>query len=236
VPVRVVLAEDHLLVREGIQRILVLSERIDLLAAVADGDELGSVVDSMLPDVVVTDIRMPPSGDGEGLAIAERLHLEHPQMGVLVLSQYADSAYATALFRRGSTGRGYLLKDRLGDGDQLVNAIIGVAAGGSVIDPLVVEALVSARSHAEQSPLRTLTPRELEILSEIASGKSNPAIARELVITRRSVEHHISSIFAKLELAEEREVSRRVQATLLFLGDRESGGSIAGRTLERRAS
>jgi DNA-binding NarL/FixJ family response regulator len=216
-PVRVALADDHLLVREGIQRILASNPEIELLGAVADGDALREVIEATTPDVVVTDIRMPPSGKDEGLEVAAMLHARHPGVGLLVLSQYADPGYALELFRHGSTGRGYLLKERLGDGDELVNAVISIAAGGAVIDPMVIEVLVASRARAEQSPLRTLTPREQEILAELASGKSNAAMARSLVITRRSVEHHVSSIFAKLELPDESEVSRRVTATLMFL-------------------
>jgi DNA-binding NarL/FixJ family response regulator len=226
VPVRVVLADDHLLVREGIQRILAASSDVELVAAVADGDALRDAISQTAPDVVVTDLRMPPAGRGEGIAIVDLLHAKHPGIGLLVLSQYADPAYALALFRHGSRGRGYLLKDRLGDGDQLLTAIVELAGGGSVIDPAIVEVLVSAQTRTEQSRLRLLTPREQEILAELASGKSNTAIARSLTITRRSVEHHVSAIFAKLALVEETEISRRVHATLLFLADQEPLGLV----------
>jgi DNA-binding NarL/FixJ family response regulator len=223
-PVRVVLADDHLLVREGIQRILATSPDVEMVGAVSDGDALRDAIEELNPDVIVTDIRMPPSGRDEGLQIADTLRSKHPTTGLLVLSQYADPGYALALFSHGSNGRGYLLKDRLGDGQQLLAAIVGIAAGGSVIDPMVIEVLLSERSRAERSLLRTLTPREQEILAELASGKSNAAIARELFITRRSVEHHVSAIFSKLALAEEADISRRVHATLLFLADREPLG------------
>ena len=153
-----------------------------------------------------------------------------------MISQHVDPAYALELFHHGSAGRGYLLKDRIGQGDDLVNAVTDIAAGGSVIDPMVIETLVSSRVHADRSPLRLLTPREREILAELASGKSNAAIARALVLTRRSVEHHISSIFAKLRLAQEADISRRVQAALLFLEDRDLAeiSPVPGRTPARR--
>ena len=230
VAVRVVIAEDHLLVREGMQRILEAAHDVEVVAAVADGDELEAAIERERPDVVVTDVRMPPSGEAEGIRVARDGRERYPEMGVVVLSQYADPAYALALFRDGSSRRGYLLKDRLTAPGELVAAIADVAGGGSVVDPVVVEALVSSRLQAEASPLRALTTREHEILSELAAGKSNAAIARTLVITRRSVEHHITAIFAKLGLPDETEVSRRVRATLLYLADRD--GATAHRAIE----
>jgi DNA-binding NarL/FixJ family response regulator len=216
-----VIAEDHLLVREGMQRILEASRDVEVVAAVADGDALDAAIERERPDVVVTDVRMPPSDEAEGIRVALDGRERYPEMGVLLLSQYADPAYALALFRDGSRGRGYLLKDRLAAPGQLLAAIADVAGGGSVVDPLVVEALVSSRLAAEASPLRTLTGRERQILAELAAGKSNAAIARTLVITRRAVEHHITAIFAKLGLPDETEVSRRVRAALLYLADRD---------------
>jgi DNA-binding NarL/FixJ family response regulator len=230
VAVRVVIAEDHLLVREGMQRILETSREVVLAAAVADGDALEAAIVRERPDVVVTDVRMPPSDDAEGIRVARDGRERFPEMGVLVLSQYADPAYALALFRDGSSRRGYLLKDRLLAPGELVEAICDIAAGGSVVDPVIVEALVSSRLQAEASPLRTLTRREREILAELAAGKSNAAIAQSLVITRRAVEHHITAIFAKLGLPDESEVSRRVRAALLYLADRDA--AIAHRASE----
>jgi DNA-binding NarL/FixJ family response regulator len=228
VTVSVVLAEDHLLVREGVRRILEGSDRIELRAVCGDRDELEAAIEREEPDVVVTDIRMPPRHETEGLDVANDLRARGCRQGVLLLSQYADPRYAVSLFRHGSSGRGYLLKERLGDSRQLVAAIDEIAVGGSVVDPAVVEVLVGARIHGEDAPLRALTPRELEILGEVATGKSNAAIARSLVISKRAVEHHIGSIFHKLGLEDETEVSRRVAATLVFLTEAR-GGSPAPR-------
>jgi DNA-binding NarL/FixJ family response regulator len=172
---------------------------------------------------VLTDIRMPPTQRDEGIAIAQRLRGTHPEVGVIVLSQYADPGYVLALLEGGSARRGYLLKDRLADRRKLIDAIDEVGRGGSVIDGDVVEALVAAQKAKDRSPLDALTPRELEILGEVAAGKSNAAIAEALVITKRAVEHHIGSIFSKLDLPDEAEVSRRVTATLLFLSETGSG-------------
>jgi DNA-binding NarL/FixJ family response regulator len=221
--IRVAMADDSLLVREGIQRLLEGVDEIELVAVSENQDALMASVERNAPDVVLTDIRMPPGQATEGLEIAEALRESHPGVGVIVISQYAEAHYALALLEHGSAGRGYLLKERLGNRDQLVSAIEEVAAGGSVIDPLVVEALVQRRGRAEESPLRLLTPREQEVLAEVASGKSNAAIARTLVITKRAVERHIGAIFAKLDLPDEQEASRRVTATLLFLAERQGG-------------
>jgi DNA-binding NarL/FixJ family response regulator len=171
------------------------------------------------PDVVLTDIRMPPTGTDEGIRAAEELRISHPDIGVVVLSQYDDAAYAVSLLDKGSAGRAYLLKERVSDLGQLRNAILEVNAGGSVIDPRVVEGLVAARSRQASSPLARLTPREREILGEMAQGKNNAAIAGALVLSERAVEKHINSIFSKLTLTEETEVHRRVKAVLLFLSE-----------------
>jgi DNA-binding NarL/FixJ family response regulator len=184
-------------------------------------DELIKTVEAAAPDVVITDIRMPPTGRDEGIRAAEHFRTTRPGTGVVVLSQYADPAYALALFEHGAAGRAYLLKERVSDVGQLVSAVREVAKGGSVIDPAVVEALVTARSRAARSPLRHLTPRESEILAEMAQGKSNAAMAASLVLTDRAVEKHISSIFSKLGLTQETDVNRRVKAVLLFLADRD---------------
>jgi DNA-binding NarL/FixJ family response regulator len=221
--IRVAVAEDNLLVREGIQHLLSGVPEIELVAVSDNRDALLAAIENDAPDVVLTDIRMPPGHATEGVDVAKEVRESHPELGVIVISQYVEPHYALALLEHGAGGRGYLLKDRLGNREQLVSAIEQVAAGGSVIDPIVVEALVHSRNRAEDSPLRLLTPREREVLSEIASGKSNAAIARSLVITKRAVERHVGSIFAKLDLPDEEEASRRVTATLLFLADAKTG-------------
>jgi DNA-binding NarL/FixJ family response regulator len=225
--VRIVIAEDSMLVREGVQRILEADPRIELVGAYADREALLAAVDRDRPDVVLTDLRMPPTQTDEGISIAHRLRETHPDVGVIVLSQYADPGYVMALLEGGSARRGYLLKDRLSDRERLIDAIQEVADGGSVIDGDVVDALVTAQVGKGPSRLGVLTPRELEILSEVATGKSNAAIARSLVITKRSVEHHIGSIFSKLDLPDESEVSRRVTATLVFLSERADASELS---------
>lgn len=220
---RVVVAEDSLLVREGIVRLLEAHDDVEIAALCLDLPELLAAVEAESPDVVLTDIRMPPTGTDEGIQAAARLRAEHPDVGVVVLSQYAEPAYALALLAEGSERRAYLLKDRLGDADQLLGALRSVAAGGSVVDPKVVDTLVSARSRTAESPLQHLTPRELEVLSEIAQGKNNAAVAAALCLSERAVEKHINSLFAKLGLGEEPDVHRRVMAVLVYLSAREGG-------------
>jgi len=215
--IRVVLAEDNLLVREGIKGLLDIEPDIDLCAACEDLGSLLAAVDEHEPDVVLTDIRMPPTSTDEGIQASEELRTSHPEIGVVVLSQYAEPEYAVALLEKGASRRAYLLKERVSDVEQLVGAIREVARGGSVIDPRVVEVLVAARTRAADSPLARLSPRETEILSEMAQGKNNAGIAGTLVLTERAVEKHINSIFSKLGLSEERETHRRVKAVLLFL-------------------
>jgi DNA-binding NarL/FixJ family response regulator len=222
-PIRVVFADDSYLVREAIAHVLAQDSRIALVAICEDGESLLAAIEAEHPDVVLTDIRMPPSGDEEGIAVANRLRITHPQIGVVVVSQYADPRYGLALLEGGSDGRAYLLKERLHDRGQLVAALIAVADGGSVVDPKVVEALIAARVRAEESPLAELTQRELEILSEIAQGKSNQAIADKLVLTKRAVEKHINAIFLKLGLTRAEDVSRRVTAALIYLAQRHPG-------------
>jgi DNA-binding NarL/FixJ family response regulator len=195
---------------------------IEIVATCEDGRELLSAVEAERPDVVLTDIRMPPSGDDEGIRIANRLRETHPEIGVVVVSQYADPRYGLALLAEGSDGRAYLLKERLHDRGQLVGALRAVADGGSIVDSKVVEALIAARARAEASPLAELTQRELEILGEIAQGRSNQAIAERLVLTKRAVEKHINAIFLKLGLTRAEEVSRRVKAALIYLAQDES--------------
>jgi DNA-binding NarL/FixJ family response regulator len=219
VAIKVALADDSLIVREGIQQLLDTQPEVEVVAACGDPDSLLEAVEAAQPDVVVTDIRMPPSNTDEGIRIAHRLRESHPHIGVVVLSQFADASYALALLESGSDGRAYLLKERVRDRRQLMSAISAVAEGGSVIDPKIVEGLVAARARASSSPLSELTPREREVLAEIAQGKSNTAIAESLVLTKRAVEKHINSIFLKLNLSEAEDVSKRVKATLMFLAE-----------------
>ena len=211
------LAEDHVLLREGMSRLVAASEDLELAGVAGDLPELLAVVREQVPDVVVTDIRMPPTGTSEGIQAAAWIREHYPATGVVVLTQYAAPGYAVALLEHGSAGRAYLLKERVGSVDELARAIRAVAAGGSVIDPLVVDELVRARHADRQTGLATLTPRESEILAEMAQGKSNAAVAVSLSVTERAVEKHTNSIFAKLGLSEEKDVNRRVKAVLLFL-------------------
>jgi len=219
VSIRVVVAEDNALLRDGLQRLISSTPGFALAGACGSYDDLIALVAETTPDVVVTDIRMPPTGTDEGIRAAAALRTSHPEIGVVVLSQFVSPAYALALLAQGSERRGYLLKDRVADVDDLVDAIRVVAAGGAVIDPKVVEQLVASSSRGARSPLDFLTPREREILSEMASGKSNAAIASTLILSERAVEKHINSIFSKLHLTEERDVNRRVTAVLMYLAD-----------------
>ena len=218
-PIRVALADDSLIVREGVQQLLATAADVEIVASCGDADSLFDAVETEVPDVVVTDIRMPPSETDEGIQVAARLRESHPQIGVVVLSQYSDPGYALALLESGSDRRAYLLKERVHDRAELLSTIRTVSEGGSVIDPKIVEVLVTAKARADESPLSELTPREKEVLSEIAQGKSNVAIAESLVLTKRAVEKHINSIFMKLGLAAEKDIAKRVKATLLFLAD-----------------
>jgi DNA-binding NarL/FixJ family response regulator len=215
--IRLVLAEDSLLVREGISRLLDEADDLELVASCADLPSLLAAVEQHSPDVVVTDIRMPPTGTDEGIQAAAQLRESWPGVGVVILSQHDEPEYALALLENGSEGRAYLLKERVSDTEQLFAAVREVARGGSYVDPKVVESLVVSRSRADRSPLKALTPRESEILSEMAQGKTNAAIASALFLTERAVEKHINSIFSKLELGGEKDVHRRVKAVLLFL-------------------
>jgi DNA-binding NarL/FixJ family response regulator len=216
--IRVVLAEDNYLVREGIRQLLATTADIDVVGVCEDSDSLLAAVEQERPDVVLTDIRMPPTGTDEGIRVADQLRDTHPKIGVVVLSQFVESQYALALLDRGADGRAYLLKERIRDVEQLAGAVREVAAHGSVIDSKVVEALVSARTRTE-SPLDDLTPRELQILEEMAQGKSNAAIARSVVITEHSVEKVTHSIFLKLGLTWQPDINRRVKAVLLYLSE-----------------
>lgn len=215
--IRIVLADDNYLVREGVRRLLETQSDLEVVATSDDLDSLLEAVEAERPDVVVTDIRMPPGGADEGIQAAERLRETHPETGVVVLSQFSEPEYAVALLEQGSEHRAYLLKERVNDLDELVAAIREVAAGGSAIDSKVVDSLVAARG--ENSPLEALTPRELEALAEMARGKNNAAIAASLVITEQSVEKYIHSIFQKLGLTWQPDVHRRVTAVLLFLSE-----------------
>jgi DNA-binding NarL/FixJ family response regulator len=205
--------------REGVEQLLAGSPTVEVVASCGDLEGLLAAVDEHAPDVVITDIRMPPSKTDEGIRAAAQLRHSHPETAVIVLSQYSEPAYVLELLESGSDRRGYLLKERVHDRGQLVSAIDTVAGGGAVIDPKIVEILVAARARAERSPLSELTPREHEVLAEIAQGKSNNAIADSLVLTKRAVEKHINSIFMKLQLATADDVSKRVKATLLFLAE-----------------
>jgi DNA-binding NarL/FixJ family response regulator len=216
-PIRVVIAEDAYLVREALTRILASAARVEVAGSYGDRDSLMRAIPALQPDAVVTDIRMPPTGTDEGIQIARELRESDPQIGIVVLSQYADPGYMLSLLESGTAGRAYLLKERISDAGQLVAAIEAVASGGSVIDPLVVESLVRARTNAVNSPLAELTARERDVLAEIAQGKSNGAIADSLYLTKRAVEKHVNSIFMKLDLGTDGDVSRRVKAALIFL-------------------
>ena len=218
-PIRVVLAEDQYLVREGIRRLLDSQDGLEVVGVGEDLDSLLAAVDAERPDVVVTDIRMPTDSSDEGIRAAARLRETHPDVGVVVLSQYATPNYVLALVDGGSEGRAYLLKERVRDVDQLVAAIRAVAEGGSMMDPKVVDALVAENARSESSPLNDLTPRERDVLREMAEGRNNAAIAEALVLAERSVEKVIHSIFLKLGLTWETAVHKRVKAVILYLAE-----------------
>jgi DNA-binding NarL/FixJ family response regulator len=217
-PIRVVLAEDNYLVREGVLRLLEQEQDIDVVAACDDLPALERAIEAERPDVVVTDIRMPPESSDEGIRVANRLRETSPETGVVALSQFAAPEYALALLEGGADRRGYLLKDRVSEGREISAAIREVARGGSVVDAEVVEALVGARS-SSRSPLDELTPRERETLEQMAQGKTNAAIASSLVITERSVEKLVHSIFQKLGLSWQEDINRRVKAVLVYLAE-----------------
>lgn len=216
--IRVVAAEDSFLIREGLRLLLATQDDVELVTSVSSLPDLLSAVEKHAPDAVVTDVRMPPGDRDEGIQAAEQLAISHPGLGVVVLSQYVEPEWALRLFHPTASGRAYLLKERVGDLPQLRHAIETVVAGGSVLDPLVVEALVEARTRQAASPLSRLTPRETEVLGLLASGLSNAAIAAQLVLTERAVEKHITSVLAKLDLdPDDAQVHRRVRAVLLYL-------------------
>ena len=217
--IRVVLAEDNYLVREGVRRLLEAQPGLEVAAVCGDLDSLLEAVDREAPDVVVTDVRMPPGHSDEGIQAARRLRATNPSLGVVVLSHFADPSYALALLDTGSAGRAYVLKERVHDVDQLVAAIRAVADGGSLIDPKVVDGLVAERARATTSPLGQLTPRERDVLRKMAEGRNNASIADDLVVTERSVEKVINSMFMKLGLTLEPAVHKRVKAVVLYLAE-----------------
>lgn len=219
---RIVFAEDNYLVREGTVALLAETGEVDVVATAASKDELLAAVAEHAPDAVLTDIRMPPTGTDEGITAARQIRAEHPEIGVVVLSQFADDAYAYDLLRDGAGGLGYLLKERVADVEEVVRALNEVAKGGSVLDPRVVEALVSAKDRMAHSPLASLTDREREVLSLMAQGRNNAGIAETLFLTERAVEKHINSMFHKLGLTEEPNVHRRVKAVLAFLQEQQA--------------
>lgn len=221
-PVRVVLAEDNSLLRQGLVRLVSHADDLELVGVAQDLPSLERLVVDQQPDVVVSDIRMPPTHSDEGIRMAAKLREERPSVGVVLLSQFADPSYALTLLDGGAAGRAYLLKERVGDIDELTTAIRQVASGGSVIDPTVVEGLVAATRRPDRSPLDALTPRELEVLGEMAQGKSNAAIAGTLFLSERAIEKHSNAIFGKLGLSEEPDRNRRVAAVLLYLDSQRS--------------
>jgi DNA-binding NarL/FixJ family response regulator len=222
VVLRVVIADDSFLVREGLHELLAGVAEVEVVAVCEDTHSLVAAIERVVPDVVVTDIRMPPFREREGIQVAARLHETHPEMGVVILSQYTDPGLALELFEAGSGGRAYLLKERVGNRGELVAAIQAVADGRSVIDPMVIDELIAARARSSASALGELTVREREVLAEVATGKSNAAIAELLFLTKRAVEKHINAIFMKLGLRETGDTSRRVQATLMYLAEEAS--------------
>lgn len=219
--ISVVIAEDSLLVRDSVSRALSMDPDVTVVGVAEDYDSAVELVDEHLPAILVTDIRMPPTSTDEGIRLARWMRSAHPGTGVIVLSNYADPGYAAGLLEGGSPGRGYLLKERVARFDELNDAVRQVAGGGTVLDPLVVETLFAQPRSMQR--LSRLTPREREVLGELATGFSNRTVAKRLVLTQRAVEKHINSIFSKLELTVDDSVDRRVKAVLLFLSDRGSG-------------
>ncbi len=215
------MAEDSYLIREVLAATLAAAPQVEVMAVCSNGNELRSALATWQPEVVLTDIRMPPSHADEGIQLAAELRQTDPDIGVVVLSQYAEPAYAVALLATGTGRRAYLLKERIRNKRELIGAIEAVAEGGSVIDPAIVDVLMKARAKTADSRILLLTSREREVLAEIAGGKSNAAIAESLVLTKRAVEKHVNSIFAKLDLRDTEDVSRRVIATLIFLSEDE---------------
>ena len=221
--VRVVLAEDNALLRQGVEKLIAHQDGLELVGTANDLPGLLELVEEVEPQVVVTDIRMPPTGTDEGIQAAAHLREHRPEIGVVVLSQYANPEYALALLSDGSARRAYLLKESIAGVDELTKAICTVAEGGSVVDPAVVDALVGASTPRRPSDLDRLTSRELETLAEMAQGKNNAAIAASLFLSERAVEKHTNAIFSKLGLTEEEDVNRRVKAVLIYIGSAATG-------------
>jgi DNA-binding NarL/FixJ family response regulator len=219
---RVVFAEDNYLVREGTAALLAETDEVEIVEIASTFEELLDAVRAKDPDAVLTDIRMPPTNTDEGIRAARRIRADHPAIGVVVLSQYSDEEYVYDLLKDGAEGLGYLLKERVADVEEVVRALTEVARGGSVLDPKVVEALVAAKDRLAHSPLASLTEREREVLSHMAQGRNNAAIAEALFLTERAVEKHINSLFHKLGLSEEPNVHRRVMAVLAFLREQQT--------------
>jgi DNA-binding NarL/FixJ family response regulator len=213
----VAIADDSYLAREALLQVLARSSAVEVTAVCNDTSALRAAIYRAPPDVVLTDLRMPPSLGSEGIEVAAELRTTHPEIGVVILSQYADASLALALFEDGSEGRAYLLKERIGNQGELVGAIQAVAAGRSVVDEKLIDGLIAERARSSTSPLDELTAREREVLAEVATGKSNASIAASLVLTKRAVEKHINAIFMKLNLRDTEDTSRRVKATLIYL-------------------
>ena len=218
-PVRVAIADDSFLIREALEGVLADAEGVELVASCASGDAVVAAVDAVKPHVVIVDLRMPPTGDEEGIRVARQMRREHPEVGVIVLSQFAGPAYALALLEDGAEGRGYLLKERVHDAHELRAAIETVAEGGTMIDPTLIQEILASYMAPRRTPPDDLSPREREVLARMAEGMSNAAIAESLFLTKRAVEKHVGQIFQKLGLEDDENVSRRVTAVLLYLTD-----------------
>jgi DNA-binding NarL/FixJ family response regulator len=221
-PIRLIVADDHFLVREGLRQLLTSHRDLEVVASCADLPELRDAVERDCPDVVLTDIRMPPDHIDEGVQFASYCRAHHPDVGIILLSQYAQPVYVRALLEQGAERRGYLLKERVADVDELAAAVRTVAGGGSAIDPKVIEAMLSAKARSGDDRIERLTPRELEVLAAMAEGRNNASIAETLFIGQRAVEKHINSIFSKLHLTGEQRHHPRVQAVLVYLAERGS--------------
>jgi DNA-binding NarL/FixJ family response regulator len=230
VSLRVVIAEDSYLVREAVRQLLEHASDIEVVAVCEETQALLEAVEREMPDVVVSDIWMPPFQGDDGIRVAARLRETHPSIGVVILSQYVDPGLALELFESGSEGRAYLLKERVGDRGELVDAIQAVAERRSVVDPKIIDLLIAERARSAASPLSELTVREREVLAEVAVGKSNAAIAGSLFLTKRAVEKHINAIFMKLNLRESEDTSRRVKAALIYLADVDTVAAIEQRS------
>lgn len=216
-PTRVVIADDEYLVREGTKSVLSSVPGIEVVGTAGDPDQLLARIDETAPDVAVVDIRMPPTFRTEGIEAAHRIRKDHPNMGVVILSNHADPEYALELLSAGANGFAYLLKERLGEPDHLAAAVWEVAKGGSVLDPKVVDGLLVAQRRRARSRIHGLTPREDEVLQMMATGRTNAAIAEALVLSERAVEKHINSVFRKLGLSDSLDINHRVAAVLFFL-------------------